>query len=319
MPTLSFVVPVYNVENQLMRCLDSLLAQSFSDFEIVAVNDGSTDRSPEILEEYASRFPDCLRIFHKVNGGLSDARNYGLERARGEYVSFVDSDDFVRQDFAEKVVQKMQSEQADLLIFDFYYYYDSGKTVPVSAAKHFSSDPVREAILAPPMAYLRVYRRNLLGKDPFLKGIYYEDLQMAAPTVLKAERVCFLSEPFYFYYQREGSIMNQSVFSEKFMDIFRVTESVYQQVSDLGKLEEYHDEIEYLFLEHLYRSAALRFCSFPKRKELFQALRRTVEAHFPHWRNNPYLKQSGFLFRTIVFLTGSGHSLVVKLLKKLKG
>ncbi len=319
MPTVSFIVPVYNVEKYLSRCLDSLVKQSGADFEILCVNDGATDTSPEILKEYEMRYPSLIRVLNKENGGLSDARNFGLERAKGEIIAFVDSDDYLREDYLSLCIPKMQKEGLDLLLTDFYYDYDSGKRIPVKARKGLSEDGKKEALLAAPMAWMRLYRRSLLEKVRFVKGIYYEDLEMTPEMILLAEKVGFLDESVYYYYQREGSIMRQDTFNKKFLDIFKVLDRVYQKFEEKGALEEYHKEIEYLFIEHLFRSATLRFALLEERKMLFPLLKKAVEDKFPHWRKNPYLKKSSLFFRTVVFFAGRNLSLAVRLLARLKG
>ncbi len=318
MPKLSFVVPIYNVEQQLTRCLDSILTQTYRDFEIIAVDDGSTDKSGEILDRYAEKHSE-IRPFHKENGGLSDARNYGLDRAEGEYVSFVDSDDFLSPDYAEKMVGTMEKENLDLVLCDYIYYYDSGKEISAPATRHFAQDPAKDALLAAPMAWLRLYRRSLLNDIRFVKGIYYEDLEMTPKMILKTDRIGFVPEGLYYYYQREGSIMRQAKFNSKFLDIFSVTRSLYTRFQEEGKLEAYRDEIEFLFLEHLYRSAALRFALLPEGKELFRRLRSEVEGLFPHWKKNPYLAKVSLFFRLTVYCTGMGWRSAVALLARMKG
>ena len=115
----SVIVPVYNSENYLRQCLDSLVYQTLNDIEIIAVNDGSTDNSAIILEEYALKFPDKIRQFNQENKGQACARNFGLQQAKGEYIGFVDSDDSVALDLFEKMYQLARSEKADLVECDF--------------------------------------------------------------------------------------------------------------------------------------------------------------------------------------------------------
>lgn len=318
MPTLSFIVPVYNVEQYLGQCLDSLLSQTFSDWEIIAVNDGSTDTCPTILGEYESRFPEKVRVFHKENGGLSDARNFGLARAKGEFVSFVDADDTLAPDFAARAVEKMQKEDLDLLLFDFYFSYP-GKNIYGSAGIDQGRDMKKEALIAPPMAWMRLYRRSLLENCPFEKGIYYEDLEMTPALILRTEKVGYLPCPLYYYRQREGSIMKEKAFSPKFLDIFKVLSSVYTKFDVAGKLAEFYPEIEYLFIEHLCRSAALRFARLDEKKELFATIRKTMEEKFPRWRKNPYLARKSLFFRLVVTLNDKNMLWALSLLAKWKG
>lgn len=112
----SIIVPVYNVENYLAKCLDSLISQSLPDIEILVVNDGSKDRSGLIIEEYAAKFPEKIKAFTKENGGLSDARNFGLDKAQGEYIGFVDSDDYVTETMFEEMLQLAEKHQAKMVI-----------------------------------------------------------------------------------------------------------------------------------------------------------------------------------------------------------
>ena len=319
MPKISVIVPVYNTAPYLRRCLDSVLAQTQKDFEILAVDDGSTDESPTILKEYQEKFPEWIQVLRKENGGLSDARNFGLRRATGDYIAFLDSDDFLAPDFIQSILALLEREKADLVLFDCYYEFDSGKRIPFSVLKPYSGELKKDALLAAPMAWSRVFHRRLLGEDPFLRGIYYEDLEMTPKTVLKAERIAYLPRPLYHYYQRSGSIMRQAEFSPKLLDIFTVTESVYRAFSEAGRLEEFREEIEFLFIEHLCRSAALRFSAFPNGRALLDRLCHTMEQRFPEWKHNPHLKKASLFFRLTVFFCGQRAIGMLRILNRLKG
>ena len=119
----SVIVPVYNVEKYLAKCLDSLINQEFFNYEIIVVNDGSTDNSQEIIEEYAKRY-DIIKDVFKKNGGLSSARNYGLEKASGKYITFVDSDDYVDENMYLKMYEKAKSGNFDIVTSDINYVYN---------------------------------------------------------------------------------------------------------------------------------------------------------------------------------------------------
>ena len=117
---ISIVLPVYNVETYLAPCLESLVSQNFPNMEIIAVNDGSTDRSPEILKDFQSRFPEKIKIFTTENKGVSHARNYGASMASGEYLWFVDSDDFISDDACRLLYEKAKKDKNDLVLFSHY-------------------------------------------------------------------------------------------------------------------------------------------------------------------------------------------------------
>ncbi len=116
---LSVVVAVYNLEEYLPRCLDSLVNQTLEDIEILCVDDGSIDSAPQIIDEYATKYPDKIKVYHKENGGEFTTRNYGLERARGEYVTFVDTDDYVELNWAEKLYNAAKENNADIAVCGF--------------------------------------------------------------------------------------------------------------------------------------------------------------------------------------------------------
>ncbi len=318
MPTLSFIVPVYNTAPYLRRCLDSILSQTGADFEILAVDDGSTDESPEILKEYSASHPQLFFHLTKKNGGLSDARNFGLAKARGKYVAFVDSDDYLHPDFLSLTVKKMEEENLDLLLFDFFFSTDKDST-PAKLLPPGRGGSKTAFLTAAPMAWARVYRRSLLPDAPFQKGIYYEDLEMTPRMLLASQNVGYLKSPLYYYYQRTGSIMQEKRFSERWLDIFSVTESVFRHFEEKGKAKDYQNELEYLFIEHLLRSAALRFSDTARGRSLFPQLLKSVQNKFPNWKQNPYLARTSLFFRLVVFCSAKGCGRIVSLLSKLKG
>ena len=150
MAQVSIIVPVYQVETYLRQCIDSILAQTFTDFELILVDDGSKDKSGEICEEYAGK-DGRVRVIHKENGGLSDARNAGLEQAAGEYFMFVDSDDYIAPTMIERLYNSIQSESADIAACNFCYVFDKKEK------KDFSTAMEAEVLQGSEIFY---YRKN---------------------------------------------------------------------------------------------------------------------------------------------------------------
>ena len=142
----SVVVPVYNVEQYLKECVDSILSQTFKDFELILVNDGSKDSSPAICDEYAKK-DDRIKVIHKPNGGLSDARNVGTAAAKGEYVIYIDSDDYVTTDMYQKMYQKAISGNFDMVVCDLNYIYDD-KIVPAYSNLKTDTTNIKKTILS---------------------------------------------------------------------------------------------------------------------------------------------------------------------------
>ena len=207
---LSVIIPVYNVEQYLKRCLDSVVAQSLQEIEIIIVNDGSTDSSEEICEEYAKQDSRIVMI-HQNNQGISAARNAGINAASTEYLMFVDSDDWVVPEFCQCAYEAIVKKDADLILFDFY---------SVNQAKMWIQTDLKEDIIDlskdEAMTYLiekignnawnKIYSAKLFQNLKFPVGRNYEDIGTVCFLVEKAEKIGYLNKALYYYCYREKSI-----------------------------------------------------------------------------------------------------------------
>lgn len=302
MPLFSIIVPVYNTAPFLSRCLDSILAQTEGDFEVIVIDDGSTDTSLSIAETYA-KFDARFVVLHQENAGLSEARNRAIEKATGAYLAFVDSDDFITPDFCAVLKQTIEEQQSDLIVFDFDYVFDTGKVIPSATVRHTSPTLDRALLISAPMAPVRCVRRDLVAGRAFPAGKLYEDLATTPLWLLASTRPIYLKQTLYHYYQRTGSIMHTRAFSKRFLDIYQALDRVFCAYATAGKEKEFAPELEYLFIEHLLRSAALRFVVSDGGKAEFYRLAGAVREKFPAFSENPYLKQSSRAFRLVVFLS----------------
>ena len=159
----SVIVPVYNTEKYLRKCLDSLVNQDFSDYEIVIVNDGSTDSSESIINEYVSKY-DFIKSFAKANGGLSSARNYGIDKASGNYLAFVDSDDYVESNYLKELYESITKDKSDIAVCEFSYVYSDGKVIRSYSNLDYTDDSLKKYLLTPPMAPIRLFKKELFKK-----------------------------------------------------------------------------------------------------------------------------------------------------------
>lgn len=307
----SVIVPVYNVEKYLRKCLDSLVNQTFSDYEVILVNDGSTDNSQNIIDEYASKYP-CIKALKKDNGGMSSARNVGLDVATGDYYAFVDSDDFVELDFLEKMYNKAIQEESDVVICDYYALNEEEKRM-IKCHMNFSPEQKREYLLSPPMVWSKLIKKDILKKVRFKEGIYYEDLDICVRMIPFINRVSFVDEPLYDYYlQHSGSIMTQKTFNVHLLDIFSVLEDAKKALQ-----VDYLREIEYIYITHLLRTATLRFLDYPKTKEYLIKINNTMENTFPNWKENEYYNKCSTKVKLICFLAIHRMYGILKLIKKI--
>lgn len=222
---ISVIVPVYNVEKYLHQCVDSILAQTFTDFELILVDDGSPDSCGMICDTYANQ--DLrVRVVHQENGGISAARNTGLDMAKGKYIVFVDSDDYVSKDYLEKLYSCLVHNNADISICEMVRFLDGEEpSLDKSERKDLGVMTGREACLSiykmkwriPVMAWGKMYKASLFNNLRYPNGLIHEDDATTPRLLYKAKNVAILPETLYFYRNRENSIMN-TPFSIKRLD-----------------------------------------------------------------------------------------------------
>jgi len=229
----SIIVPMYNVEAYIDKCIKSVRNQTYKNIEIIIVNDGSTDRSGDIAEKHASE-DERIRYFQKVNGGLSSARNYGIERARGEFFSFVDSDDWVDEKFVEKLYWAVKENSSDIAVCNMIYIYPDGtcnKNVPrINADVTVSADKAyRELLVGRKYRFHapnKLYSSKLFSQIRYPEGQLFEDLLTTYKLFGEAKHVSLVSEDLYYYLQkRSGSILD-SKFGERKMVVFDAIRSI---------------------------------------------------------------------------------------------
>ena len=217
---ISIIVPVYNVEKYIVRCIDSIIGQTYKNLQIILVNDGSPDGSPAICDEYARR-DSRIEVIHKQNGGLSDARNAGIECAKGEYIAFVDSDDYVHQLYIENMYNCIKHDNSDMCVCDFHFVnegeeaFDLTLKKPERSAFHLEGlYPAETAMKNIFNSYLvvawnKLYRRDIFDNIKFPVGRIHEDEFVLHRIFAACSSVSILPERLYYYLQRSESITNK--------------------------------------------------------------------------------------------------------------
>lgn len=239
----SFILPIYNVEKYLSECVESILVQTYSDFEILLVDDGSPDNCPVLCDEWA-RKDDRIKALHKPNGGLSDARNYGLEHAQGDYVVFVDSDDFwVNKDCLENLMNVVDVHpECDFIGFNCSYYYYDTKTFKKwvaydeSLSKPTDKDTVLCSLVAsgtfPMSACLKIIKRKSLSEINlhFIKGLLSEDIPWFIDLLEGAKKCMFINDYIYAYRQGVVGSISNSFSVRNFNSILRIIDNELQKL-----------------------------------------------------------------------------------------
>ncbi len=251
MPAVSVIIPVYNTEPYLADCLSSVLGQSFSDFEVIAVDDGSTDDSSSILRDFASK-DSRIRIVSQENRGLSEARNAGIDIAQGEWLTFVDSDDKLAPDFLQVLLDAIITTGADIACSGKRFFWD-GFFGPQSRTET-TEEPVNEGSRIPVAlsptkaltnalfqsdkpdysAWNKLYAAKFWKQRRFPAGIYFEDVATIPQVFLEASRIAFVSEPLYLYRRRSTSIL-ATAYDRKKAELLDIAESVCDLVRGRGK------------------------------------------------------------------------------------
>ncbi|WP_066633812.1 glycosyltransferase [Desulfolucanica intricata] len=264
-PIISIVVPVYNVEQYLDRCVNSLINQTFKDIEIILVDDGSTDNSPKLCDEYA-RQDNRIKVIHKKNGGLSDSRNMGIHYAKGEYILFVDSDDYIENDTCEKFANIVSEQEVDIVIGGAKKITSSEvkKMLPSTSLYNSvlsGSDYLKHELkhnCAKMAACLNLYRRKfLLENNLFFKiGLLHEDEQWTPRVFLAASKVLVSDNCFYNYVIREDSITKTKDFSKNAIHI----------VSIVAELSDFYEKLDDKELKNLLKDYLIGIYLFAYRK-----------------------------------------------------
>ena len=297
-PRLSVIGPIYNVEAYLTACLTSLVEQDADGMEIIAVNDGSPDSCGEILSDFAARYPEKIRVFDKENGGLSDARNFGLRHARGEYVAFLDGDDAAEPHLYAALLKKAEETGADAVACPICYVWEDGrrKTVPSGVPAIAEHEALRRVYCRfYPAVWNKLYRRSVLEEAGvwFKKDVWFEDVEFSHRLFPYFRKIAAIDGPCVLYRQREGSI-TASV-SPKLFDYLENWKSIVSFYEERGLFAAWEKELEYaaaryLLATFLSRAARLPDGLYPKAVSESLAF---LNAHFPAWRKNPYFFQSG--------------------------
>ena len=320
----SVIVPVYNTGKYLPKCLDSLVKQTLEDIEILVVNDGSPDDSQRIIDGYQSRYPQ-IKGFVKENGGVGDARNFGIARAAGDFIFFVDSDDSVAPDALEKLYHVALKEQADIVVCGYQVVSENGVVTEYRSSLNPAAgeDLKLQVMLGDVALWNKLYRRELLTENGvrFRSRVWYEDVDFKIGVLLHCRRISYVGEGLYYYLVRHGSIMNNSDVRRN-TDIIKAFDRIAAYCENGKEKLKYYDEIEFLAIQHLYVTPTVRILLAEESKEtkdrVLKELYGYLTARFPEYKKNKYLPILPRGEKTVYRLLNLKLRFLVKLLFKCK-
>lgn len=298
MTKVSVIVPVYNVEKYLARCLDSLVNQTLKDIEILVINDGSPDNSQKIIDKYSKKYKN-VKSFIKPNGGISDARNYGLKYADGEYITFIDSDDYVDVTMMEKLYNKAKEKDYDIVECDLVMVYDDGKIISKvcpTLDKDVDTEEKKKSYMlhAYTSVWNKIYKKDLFDYDVrFKKGVWFEDVEFLYRLLPYVKTIGFVNETFNYYVQREGSITR--TFDKRLLCYIDNWNGILDFYKKNSFYDNYINELEYLYVKYLYASFIRQTSNYKDKKmfnETVKMAKENVKQRFPNYRKNKYFYKS---------------------------
>lgn len=313
MDKISVIVPVYNIEEYIGECLESLACQTYSNFEVLIVNDGSPDHSEEVIKPFLQ--DKRFRYLTKKNGGLSSARNYGMDHATGDFYAFVDGDDYVEPNYLEVLYETLKENNTDISVCSFERNYP----------KKVSYNPITMQDVLNfrcPAAWNKLYKRSLIDDNHirFPEGLWYEDLHFSTRAIMMGS-VSVSSEYLYHYRQNDNSIMH--TYDDRIFQIYQVMEEICAFAKDRGVYKTHQDHLENACVYHILIGTTYRASFHPDNSpSKISEISNFVAKMYPEWYNNNSIKNSSsktmsVFYRIFLFLMYHHMYRVIYILFKL--
>lgn len=293
MPKVSVIVPFYNVEKYIEKCLNSLVNQTLDEIEIILVNDGSKDNSYKIAKKFQEQYPNKVKYYEKSNGGLGDARNFGINYATGEYIAFLDSDDYIELTMYEEMYNQAKKENADMVECDFWWEYPKYQKMDVGQEYTNKNEMLIKSRV---VAWNKLIKTEIYQNHPearFSVGLRYEDVEGFYKILPYIDKVAYVRKPFIHYIQRQGSISNTQ--NKRNEEIFTVLQNVINYYKDNKIYNQFEEELEYIYTRYLLCSSFLRIVKIKDKKIKKELLNKTWEnlnIKFPNWKKNKILNKA---------------------------
>ena len=322
MKKVSVIVPVYNVEKYLDKCLNTLVNQSLDDIEIIVVNDGSPDNSQMIVDNYVTKYPNKVRSIIKKNGGQGSARNLGLQYALGEYIGYVDSDDYVYPEMFEKLYNQAIKDNSDVVICENYTLDEVTGVTTKETCRIGYVDDFSNAWFGKLAVWNKLFKKELLIENElmFPENIWYEDAPFTCKNLLLAKKISFVEEPLYFYLIRQGSTMNNKKL-ERNLDIIPAFEEIREFIKENQLTTQYYERFVQLAILHLYLATSVRVIVASTEQIQTRVILEKIQTYYKACTKGKKIDLK-FLDKNkkiIYFLLKQKQYALVRLLFKLKG
>lgn len=302
---LSVIIPVFNAEKYLKKCVDSVLTSTEGcSSEILLIDNDSSDNSLAICKGYAKKYPNRIAVLQCHTPGAAAVRNYGVSKAHGEYIWFIDADDTISEVAVTKLIGVADKVKADLVMMGAERVYRDGHRDYLSPVSPDDSNYKSRFVRYGMGPWQVLIRRKWWtdNKFAFREGLIHEDMEMMSALILYTDKFACVDEPLYFYLQNDESVLHKKEFNPNIFDIFPALTGLYERFEKAGAAKKYHDELEWFFIWNLLIDSAKDFEQFPEGHSGFQRSREMLHEYFPNWRKNRFLKQKPLKFRIRVKL-----------------
>lgn len=310
----SIIIPVYNAESYIDKCFTEILNQTYKDYEVIAINDGSTDSSSKILKKYESKYK-FITVINQNNTGQAIARNKAIELAKGEYLTFIDIDDFIDAHYIEELLEAVQKNKADIAYCDYYEYYSPSKLI----LQQNNMGP----LLANYAPWGKIYRTEFFKKYKlkFLEGKLFEDIPIT-PVLAGLGKTVYVPIPLYYYNKSNVSSIRRKEYSKKLEDIFDAIDETIYNFRKHKIFNKYKNEIEYIYLDSFLKGGVLRFADYKEGIKQIKRVREKVLEYFPNILENPYYlklpKRKQRIYKICLNMNPATLSRFKRLIKKVK-
>lgn len=308
-PKISVIVPCYNVENSVERCLNSIKNQSFKNFEALVVDDGSSDNTSKLIKNYIKR-DQKFKYYYKKNGGLSSARNYGIEKAKGKFLCFIDSDDYIEKKYLESLYMSVTENNSDIAICAFNRVYP--KTTNFNPVDNSFPELIKY-----PAAWNKLYRAELFKNTNirFPEGMWYEDLGTLPKLLMLDSKISVVNRPLYNYIINNKSITH--TYDDRIYQIYDIVEDLEKFASNHKLQTKYSSKLEFIYIYHILAGTAYRISFMDNfSPNVLKDIVDYVEKKYPNWSKNRYIKTLPIHFKLFLFLLHTHQYRLTHLLVK---
>lgn len=326
---ISIIVPVYNVAKHIDKCLNTLLNQTMEEIEIITVNDKSSDNSLEILEKYKEKFGDKIKVVDlKQNLKQGGARNAGIEIASGDYIGFVDPDDYVELHMFEKLYKTAISENADIVTCDYYEVQKNGDRIIYKSNNLPEGEITKEKLKKILLRkygwelWQQLYKREIFTNNniKFSENLYVTDLEIGALLIMFANKIAKVREALYYYVKHDNATTSFKIDDKKVFDLITVSEKRLTHFKIRNLYYDFHEELDYIYFWHVGIVSTFRcVVNFSKpQKYKIEEIKYMLENQVPNIRKNNYYKNSNSVVKLYYSLLFNNSTLLVFLLRLVK-